>query len=195
MSTEPSEPQAKEASQSLGGVGHGPTPNAGTPSSDAHLRRDHGTPTSSDPYIDWGPDLPGRYDGGRARLLVANPRALFVTWESGSQPERWRLDVVVDGGLSRTVELAGHAGDAWLSVAPRTRGEVRLVRDGVHVATLPFETPSEGPSEDTSERWGRTDPQGQMHAAANVGGTALGPEPLVPGEASAPSSSSTARGI
>jgi len=150
-------------------------------SSDAHLRRDHGTLPSSDPYIDWGPDLPGKYDGGRARLLVANPRALFVAWESGLQPERWRLELVVAGVTLRVIELAGDAGDAWVQVSPHTRGDVRLVRDGALVATLPFETPPDAPSEDGAERWGRVDEGGHVQAAASVGGTALASEELEPG--------------
>lgn len=162
-------------------------------SSDAHLRRDHGTLTSSDPYIDWGPDLPGKYDGGRARLLVANPRALFVTWESGLQPNRWRLELVVAGVTLRVIELAGDAGDAWVSVSPRTHGEVRLVRDGALVATLPFETPPDAPSEHTAERWGRVDEHGHVLATASVGGTALGPELLAPGEVPGSATTSSSR--
>jgi len=163
-------------------------------SSDAHLRRDHGTLQSSDPYIDWGPDLPGKYDGGRARLLVANPTSLFVTWESGLQPQRWRLELVVAGVTTRVLELAGDAGDAWIQVPARTRGEVRLVRDGAHVATLPFETPPDAPSDDTSERWGRLDAQGHVRPAQSIGGTALGVEQLLGRGAPAASSSDLGRG-
>lgn len=162
-------------------------------SSDAHLRRDHGTQTSSDPYIDWGPALPGKYDGGRARLLVANPRALFVTWESGLQPERWRVELVVAGVTLRVIELAGDAGDAWVPVSPHTRGEVRLLRDGALVATLPFESPPDAPSEDTEERWGRVDTQGHVQPAESVGGNALGPELLEPGQEPGGLSSSSAQ--
>jgi hypothetical protein len=149
-------------------------------SSDAHLRRDHGTPTSTDPYIDWGPDLPGRYDGGRARVLVANPRALFLTWETTTPPERWRVEVWLGEAHERTVDLAGDASEVWIAVGSNTRGELRLVRDDVHVATLPFETPADGPSADTSERWARIDSHGQMRATPSIGGTALGPEAIAP---------------
>ena len=165
-------------------------------SSDAHLRRDHGTPTSSDPYIDWGPDLPGKYDGGRARLLVANPRALFVTWESGLQPDRWRLELVVAGITLRVIELAGDAGDAWINVSPRTHGEVRLLRDGALVATLPFESPPDMPSEQSEEHWGRLDEQGHVRPAASIGGNALGAELLDQGQApSSAASASSQRGF
>lgn len=146
--------------------------------SEAHLRRDHGTPTSTEPYIDWGPDLPGRYDGGRARVLVANPRALFVTWETATPPAGWRLDVVIGGEREQTIELGGDASETWVSVRPRLEGEVRLFREGERVATLPFETPPDAPSDDTSERWARVDERGQVHAASSIGGTALGPEAI-----------------
>ncbi len=149
-------------------------------SSDAHLRRDFGTPQSTAPYIDWGPNLPGKYDGGRARLLIANPRALFVTWETGLQPNQWRLEVAIGGETKRVLELAGDAADAWIAVTPRTRGEVRLLRDGQHVATLPFETPPDAPSNDVSERWARVDASGAVQEGASIGGNALTVELIVP---------------
>lgn len=143
-------------------------------SSDAHLRRDHGTVESSDPYIDWGPDLPGRYSGGRARLLVTNPWTLYVTWESESTPERWRLEIEREDGVM--LEAADHAGglsDLWLRVPARTRGVVHLSRDGVRVASLPFATPPDAPSERTEESWALIDQGGHVHDAAPIGGRAL----------------------
>lgn len=135
-------------------------------SSDAHLRRDHGTPSSTDPYIDWGPDLPGRYEGGRARALVANAHSVFVTWETATPPDSWQLEVVLGGEVVQTLSVPGGASDHWLRVPARSRGEVRLARDGVQVATLPFSTPPESPSEDLVERWGRIDASGELHADA-----------------------------
>lgn len=157
-------------------------------SSDAHLRRDHSTPSApigSDPYIDWGPDLPGRYDGGRARVLVANPHALFVTWESGSTPAGWRVELQVLGGhgepgATMSLSLPGVATDAWLSAPARARGVIRLFHDGSLVATLPFETPPDMPSDDVSERWGRVDDHGALQAASAVDGRAIGPEAIGP---------------
>lgn len=164
-------------------------------SSDAHLRRDHGTPPSSSPYIDWGPDLPGQYDGGRARVLVANPTTLYLVWETPTSPARWRLDLLVDGHRRATLEIDGAGREAWLQVSARSRGEVHLLRDEVHVATLPFETPPDAPSDDTSERWGRLDGHGQMRAAGPIGGRALGPDAIAPNaSSSAASSSSVVRG-
>lgn len=135
-------------------------------SSDAHLRRDHGTPSSNDPYIDWGPDLPGRYEGGRARALVANAHAVFVTWETATPPDSWQLEVVLGGQVVQSLTIPGGAGDHWLQVPARSRGEIRLARDGVRVAVLPFSTPPEAPSDDLGERWGRVDAQGALHADA-----------------------------
>ena len=149
-------------------------------SSDAHLRRDHGTPSGigSAPYIDWGPDLPGRYDGGRARVLVANPHTLFVTWESGSTPAGWRVELHVHGGSSMTLSMPGVATEAWLSAPARARGLIRLFHDDALVATLPFETPPDAPSDDVTERWGQVDDHGTVHAVAGVDGRAIGPDAI-----------------
>lgn len=145
-------------------------------SSDAHLRRDHGTVESSDPYIDWGPDLPARYPGGRARLLVTNPWTLYLTWETEANPERWRVEVERADGV--TLEAADHAGrlsDLWLRVPARTRGVVHLSRDGVRVASLPFATPPDAPSDRAGdERWALIDEGGHVHDATPVGGRPLG---------------------
>jgi hypothetical protein len=135
-------------------------------SSDAHLRRDHGTPSSNDPYIDWGPDLPGRYEGGRARALVANAHAVFVTWETATPPTSWQLEVAIGGETLQSLTIPGGASDHWLQVPARSRGEISLVRDGVRVAVLPFATPPEAPSDDLGERWGRVDSHGELHADA-----------------------------
>lgn len=145
-------------------------------SSDAHLRRDHGTVESSDPYIDWGPDLPARYPGGRARLLVTNPWTLYLTWETEARPERWRVEVERSDGVR--LEAADHAGglsDLWLRVPARTRGVVHLSRDGVRVASLPFATPPDAPSSELGdERWALIDEGGHVHDASPVGGRPLG---------------------
>jgi hypothetical protein len=144
-------------------------------SSDAHLRRDHGTVTPNVPYIDWGPDLPARYAGGRARLLVANPRTLYLTWETAASPGRWRVEVEgADGALLQASDLAGGRSDAWLHVGPRMRGRVHLARDGERVATLPFATPPDAPSERSDERWGIMDAGGHVVDAVPLGGRALG---------------------
>jgi len=143
-------------------------------SSDAHLRKDHGTLPESGPYIDWGPDLPARYSGGRARLLVANPWTLFVTWESASAPERWGLELErADGSSLEVAELAGGTSDAWIRVPAKTRGVVHLLRDGVRVAALPFATPPDAPSNNLDERWGLIDATGEVHEAQAVDGRAL----------------------
>jgi len=144
-------------------------------SSDAHLRRDHGTVESSDPYIDWGPDLPARYPGGRARLLVTNPWTLYLTWETESPARRWRIEVERADGV--TLEAADHAGglsDMWLRVPARTRGVVHLSRDGERVASLPFSTPPDAPSDRSDERWALIDEGGHVHDAASIGGRAIG---------------------
>lgn len=145
-------------------------------SSDAHLRKDHGTPSPSSPYIDWGPDLPSHYAGGRARLLVANPHALYLVWESDlPSPGAWRLELTVQGALLEALDLPGGIMDAWLTAPAGTRGEVALFRDGAKIATLPFTTPPAGPSEpapEEAERWGRL-VEGLMIDASRVAGYSL----------------------
>jgi hypothetical protein len=136
-------------------------------SSDAHLRRDHGTPTETSPYIDWGPDLPSRYEGGRARLLVANPTTLYVSWESDlAAPEKWTVETRIEGaplgGAPLKTDLPGGLLDLWIKVPAGSRGEVHLTRDDATVAILPFRTPPDRPSANTSERWGRLGADGHV---------------------------------
>lgn len=146
-------------------------------SSDAHLRKDHGTPTPSGLYIDWGPDLPSHYPGGRARVLVANPTALYVVWESDlPSPSQWRLEVIVQGALLQALELPGGFMDCWLTAPAGTRGEVHLLRDGERLATLPFSTPPAGPSDfapEDDERWARLDEAGLLIDTSRIAGYAL----------------------
>lgn len=145
-------------------------------SSDAHLRKDHGTASSTSPYIDWGPDLPSHYAGGRARLLVANTTALYAVWESDlPSPNSWRLELVVQGALLETLDLPGGIMDAWLRAPAGAKGEVVLMRDGVKVASLPFSMPPAGPSEpapEEAERWGRM-VEGVIIDASRVAGYSL----------------------
>ena len=145
-------------------------------SSDAYLRKDHGTASPTSPYIDWGPDLPAHYPGGRARLLVANPTALYVVWESDlAAPARWRLELTVQGALLEAVDLPGGFMDTWLQAPAATRGEVHLFRDGERVATLPFSTPPAGPSDfavEAEERWGSLE-DGVLVDTSRIAGYAL----------------------
>lgn len=145
-------------------------------SSDAYLRKDHGTASPTSPYIDWGPDLPSHYPGGRARLLVANPTALYVVWESDlAAPARWRLELVVLGALLEAVDLPGGFMDTWLQAPAATQGEVHLFRDGERVAALPFSTPPAGPSDfaaEPEERWGAVE-DGVFVDTSGIAGYAL----------------------
>jgi hypothetical protein len=132
-------------------------------SSDAHLRRDHGTPIETSPYIDWGPDLPSRYEGGRARLLVANPTTLYLSWESDLEtPKRWRVETHTEGLDVKAADLPGGASDLWIKVPASSRGEVHLLREETTLAILGFRTPPDRPSPLTDERWGRLDEGGQV---------------------------------
>jgi hypothetical protein len=127
-------------------------------------------------FIDWGPDLPGRFPTGRARLLVVNPTTLHLSWEvpatsARAAAEAWLAEVRVDGGIvaesQRVPAVPGYfAGSCWLTVSPRTEGVVRLlsVEGGIarRVADLAFETPPAGPSTDFTERWGSLDRLGSL---------------------------------
>lgn len=145
-------------------------------SSDAHLRKDHGTTSPLSPYIDWGPDLPSRYEGGRARLLVANPTALYAVWESDRPaPTHWRLELIVQGALLDAMDLPGGFMDAWLRAPAGTSGEVVLYREGERVATLPFATPPATPSDvlpEEAERWGKL-VEGVLIDTSRIAGYAL----------------------
>ncbi len=132
-------------------------------SSDAHLRRDHATPTETSPYIDWGPDLPSHYEGGRARLLVANPTTLYLSWESDLEaPERWRVETHMEGQQVKGADLPPGASDLWIKVPASSRGEVHLLREDATLAILGFRTPPDRPSPLTDERWGRLDDSGHV---------------------------------
>jgi len=147
-----------------------------TPIDPIRARKSAAMAASSGVYIDWGPDLPARYPGGRARVLVANPTTIFVGWESDRPaPDRWALHVEIDGGPGFVAEVPGKSPDVWLQVPAGSRGRVHLVRvDAAAVpgdvatleelAVMPFRTPPAGPSWRTDERWGRLGPRGQMIA-------------------------------
>ncbi|MFO0749445.1 MAG: hypothetical protein U1F43_27820 [Myxococcota bacterium] len=126
-------------------------------------------------YIDWGPDLPARYPGGRARLMVANPTTIYVAWETDAPaPEHWAIELHVDGRATQSFEVPGKASDGWFQVPAAARGAVHLVRVGdgqrFDVAVLPFATPPAGPSDALEERWGRQDESGSVTAVAAVPG-------------------------
>jgi len=145
------------------------------PHDEARARRASTQIAPSGPYIDWGPDLPARYAGGRARVIVANPHAIFVSWESDlGAPDHWLVEVDVGLGEPTTYEVPGKTPDLWAQVPARTSGVVRLARveagEKIEVAALPFETPADGPSWRTDERWGRLGRQGQVAAGAVVVG-------------------------
>lgn len=140
-----------------------------TPYDPARPRRSAILTATEELYIDWGPDLPARYPGGRARVMVANPTTLYVSWESDAPaPERWYLEVRVDGQRTESLEIPGKGSDAWFQVPARTRGHVHLVRVGgghrTEVAVLPFATPPAGPSDALEERWGRRAATGELVA-------------------------------
>ncbi len=161
-------------------------------------------------FIDWGPDLPGRFPTGRARLLVVNPTTLHLSWEvpatsARASAEAWLAEVRVDGGIvsesQRVPTVPGYfAGSCWLTVSPKTSGVVRLlsVEGGLarRVADLPFETPPAAPSNDFTERWGSLDRLGSLirDAEAVEGARVVElPEDPRPAEPSPASSTALAR--
>jgi hypothetical protein len=158
-------------------------------------------------FIDWGPDLPGRFPTGRARLLVVNPTTLHLSWEvpatsARASAEAWLAEVRVDGGIvsesQRVAAVPGYfAGSCWLTVSPRTVGVVRLmsVEGGIarRVADLPFETPQAAPSTDFTERWGSLDRLGSLiRDAEAVEGARVEALPVVPPPAEPSPMTSTA---
>lgn len=125
--------------------------------------------TETGVYIDWGPDLPARYPGGRARVLVANPTTLFVSWETERpSPDRWIVEIALAHGGGHALEIPGKSPDVWVHAPAGARGHVHLIRveGGARetVASLPFRTPPDGPSWRTDERWGRLRGDGVMVA-------------------------------
>lgn len=145
------------------------------PHDEARARRASTQVAPSGPYIDWGPDLPARYSGGRARVIVANPHTIFVSWESDlAAPDRWLVEVDIGHGEPTTYEVPGKTPDLWAQVPARTSGVVRLARvegeQKVEVAALPFETPADGPSWRTDERWGRLGRGGSLAQGQAVPG-------------------------
>jgi hypothetical protein len=159
-------------------------------------------------FIDWGPDLPGRFPTGRARLLVVNPTTLHLSWEvpatsAHASADAWIAEVRVDDGIvreSRRVEsVPGYfANSCWLTVSPRTSGVVRLLstEGGLarRVADLPFETPPAAPSTDFTERWGTLDRLGSLirDAEAVEGARVVEVSPEPPRPTLVPTSSTSA---
>lgn len=180
------------------------------------MREPHPVPTSTRPstdapatepgaYIDWGPELPESFGSGRARLMVANPTTLHLSWETAAgsalaSATAWLIEVRRDAdGVVSTWRVDGDAGrrsyNCWMTVAPRTTGMVRLLGevDGQlrRVADLTFSTPGDAPSEDLTERWGTLDRlDGSVHAAPAVAGQRVD----VAGSGPSPSSSTRPRG-
>ncbi len=125
------------------------------------------------PFVDYGPDLPERYDGPRTRVLVAHPTLVRATWEQDGRGLRcWRVTArSLEGELLDACEVNPVAEDAWLTVPAAGRGEVELEAVDAtgasrRVALVPFETPPDGPAElaaPPDERW----------VTLSEGGTAL----------------------
>jgi hypothetical protein len=137
-------------------------------SSSERMRATEPAPAEGDAFIDWGLPLPQSYEGERARVMMVEPRMVRVAWESRRDGVRgWQVRAEgARGEELAMLDLGADVSEAWLRVPASTRGLVRLTATtesgSMLVATLPFETPAEGPAADRSERWARVGADGRL---------------------------------
>lgn len=137
-------------------------------SSSERLRGAGAQGATGEAYIDWGLPLPAGYPGGRVRVMVVDPHLVRASWEL-SRPGVVAWEVAVEGARGESLarlELPADASDAWLRVPARSRGLVRLLAKGdagaALVATVPFETPADGPSAPGDEVWAQVGADGRL---------------------------------
>lgn len=170
-------------------------------SSSERMRATESPRTSGEAFIDWGLPLPEAYEGGRVRVMMVEPRMVRVAWESPSGGVRgWRVRAEgAHGEELAALDLAADVSEAWLHVPASTRGRVELTATtetgSALVATLPFETPAEGPAtgrtEPGAERWARVGPDGRLIMVDAPPGRSVDGLPGADGLANAADSSSS----
>lgn len=140
------------------------------------------------PYLDFGPELPARYPGSRARAMVASPTRVRLTWDfegDGGTSFRATAFRAPDEPLG-ALDVPAGGDEAWLSVPPETDGFVRLeavLSDGTTrpLAEVPFRTPAATPADlAPEERWVLVGSNGAPRPTAPPPGRPLDPEPVPP---------------
>lgn len=143
-------------------------------------------PRSDTEYIDHGPALPRTYPGRRARSMVVGPELVRVSWEWPREGvDRWTVRAAdADGTELTSIGTDAASGEAWLRVPAGCTGTAEILshRGDTEeiIATLPFETPPDGPAPAVApaeERWAQWSTDGgsthELVAADAVAGAGI----------------------
>ncbi len=124
----------------------------------------------SDPYIDWGPELPATSGRPALRSLVVDPRRIFTYWEfpaaSSGGDFALRLRRIAGGERIQRVPVGG-SGSWYLEADPDTEYEVDLVRaDGAGFQAVltgnRVRTPRAGAATEVDPDWVPTAEEGEL---------------------------------
>ncbi len=158
------------------------------------LPREPLTSEPTEPFIDWGPPLPERYDEDALELLVQSPRSLYLYWEltaatlAGAGEVRLRLREAgpVDAVRDLAAGLPG-MGEWWLEAEPGRAYRAELVAGDGRVLRRSAEatTPREAPGPRGEAQWVRHTPVEPARPAASPprGRVAASRRPAAPGPA------------
>ena len=138
-------------------------------------------PAPKSMYIDWGPDLPARYQEDVIQLMVQSPRQLYAYWELASS--RWQgvakpvsLELLGEGGSMSLVAAVDELGEWWLQALPDHEYRV-VLRDANGTLLLesnPARTPREKESLRRDVHWIASEER-RLRWAARSGGIQLEP--------------------
>ncbi len=123
-----------------------------------------------EPFLDWGPRLPGRYHEDAIRLMVQSPSKIYVYWEvapgRGSGPFQLRIER--DGEAWTEAGGLGEVGDYWIDAQPDRRYRVRIVdRHGaIMLHSNEVTTPRDTPSPRHDAHWLEVEERRRRHLAA-----------------------------
>lgn len=131
----------------------------------------HPAPTEPAPFIDWGPELPDRYQGNRLQLMVQSPTQLYAYWEiATSTPRVGSVDLVVDrddASWTARPEVV-EVGELWISADPDRSYRVRLIDSGSGelLRSGTVTTPRSAPSTRQEARWIEVEERRRRHMDA-----------------------------
>lgn len=128
----------------------------------------HPAPREPSPFIDWGPELPGRYHEDTIRLMVQSPTRIYVYWELAGPAEGAQLLVDEEGASWVEARDLPEVGEQWITTAADRSYRVRVLGAGGEelLVSNPVRTPRDRASEQQESRWIAAEERRHRHLEA-----------------------------